>query len=59
MGAKREMIETRSQASRAQAAKKLLFLRELPVVALVILQHHVDEGTGDKHDDGSEQDREQ
>src|SRR5216684_1140323 len=59
MGTKREMIEPRSQASRAHGAKKLLFLGELAVIALVILQHHVNEGTSHEDDDSSEQDREQ
>src|SRR6266481_2515354 len=59
MGAKREMIETRRQASRTQGGKKLVLLGELPVVALVILQHHVNEGAGHEYDDGREQDGEQ
>src|SRR6266480_2998124 len=59
MGAKREMIETRRQASRTQGGKKLVLLGEVPVVALVILQHHVNEGAGHEYDDGREQDGEQ
>jgi len=50
MGAKREMIETRRQASRTQGGKKLVLLGERPVVALVILQHHVNEGAGHEYD---------
>src|SRR2546423_735408 len=59
MGAKREMIETRRQASRTQGGKKLVLLGEVPVVALVILQHHVNEGACHEYDDGREKDGEQ
>jgi len=37
VGAMREMIETRRQASRTQGSKQLILFGELPVVALVIL----------------------
>src|SRR5439155_1335981 len=50
MGAIREMIEARGQTSRPQGGKKLVLLGKLPIVANVILQHHVDDRAGHEHD---------
>ena len=58
MGAKRENIEAALQASRAQRREEPVFIGELLVVAAVVRQKHVDDGTSDEDDDGRQQDRE-
>ena len=53
------MIETRSQTGRSQSGKKFVLLGKLSIVSNVILQHHMDNRAGYKHDDGRKQDGQQ
>src|SRR5205807_946795 len=52
MGTIREMIEARSQTGRSQGGKKFVLLGKLSIVSNVILQHHMDDRAGYKHDVG-------
>jgi len=59
MGAKRGNIEAPLQASGAQRGEELVLIVEPLVVAAVVRQQHVHDGTGDEYDDGRQQHREQ
>ena len=57
VSAEREVVHARLQVHATQSTPNLLFIGKLLVVAVMVRQNHVKNGTGDKHNNRRQQDR--